>query len=131
MSQTIDFEAAQIIRSPIDLDFMGQRYTTENGLYTFTSPALWTIEKNLYYLLKNSIEVDLDSKYIRKPWLLSYDQYGTVILEFLLMYINGVMISEEFDIPSVVLPTMSSIIEICHDKFSKVDNTSSLEAIEW
>jgi hypothetical protein len=47
------------------------------------------------------------------------------------MYVNGVMISEEFDIPSVVLPTMSAIIEICHDKFSKVENISSLEAIEW
>jgi hypothetical protein len=131
MSQTIDIESKQRIRSPIDLDFMGQRYQTENGIYTFTSPSLWAIEKNLFYLLKNSVEVDLESKYIRKPWLLSFDQYGTIQLEYLILYVNGIAIAEDFDISSVVLPTMSSIIAMCDDKFSKKDNVSSLEKIQW
>lgn len=131
MSVTIGTEAKQRIRSPIDLDFMGRRYQTDNGLYTFTSPSLWTIEKNLFYLLKNSIEVDLESKYIRKPWLLSSDQYGTIQLEYLILYVNGIGIAEDFDISSVVLPTMSSIIAMCDDKFSKINNVSSLEKIQW
>jgi len=131
MSITIDNEARQRIRMPLDIDFMGNRYQTENGLYTFTSPSLWTIEKNLFYLLKHSVEVDLDPKYIRKPWLLSYDQYGVVTLEYLFMYVNGVFSPEDFDITTVVLPTMESIIEICNDKFSKKSNTDSLEKIEW
>jgi len=131
MAQTIDNEANQRIRIPLDLDFFGQRYKTENGLYTFTSPALWTLEKNLFYLLKNSIEVDLQSKYIRKPYLLSYDQYGTVVLEYLIMYINNVFCSEDFEIPTVVLPTISSIIEVCQDKFSKQENIDNLESVKW
>lgn len=131
MSKTIDEEARQRIRIPFDLDFMAARYQTENSLYTFTSPSLWTIEKNLFYLLKNSIEVDLDPKYIRKPWLLSYHQYGIVTLEYLLMYVNGVYAPEEFDIPSVALPTMESIIQICDDKFSKKDNVDTLEKVRW
>jgi|LSQX01.2.fsa_nt_gb hypothetical protein len=131
MSITINNESRQRMRMPFDIDFMANRYQTKNGIYTFTSPSLWTIEKNLFYLLKHSIEVDLEPKYVRKPWLLSYDQYGIVILEYLLMYVNGVFSSEDFDIATVVLPTIESIIEICNDKFSKITNVDSLEKIEW
>jgi len=131
MSITIDNEARQRIRIPLDIDFMGDRYQTTNGLYTFTSPALWTIEKNLFYLLKHSIEIDLDPRYIRKPWLLSHEHYGVVTLEYLLMYVNGVFSPEDFDIPSVVLPEMEAIIEICSDKFTRKENAELLEKITW
>lgn len=131
MSYTIDNEVRQRIRIPLDLDFMANRYQTSNGIYTFTSPSMWTIEKNLFYLLKHSVEVDLDQKYIRKPWLLAYDQYQLVTLEYLIMYVNGVPSPEEFDISSVVLPSMDAIVRICDDKFSKKDNVNSLEKIEW
>ena len=47
------------------------------------------------------------------------------------MYVNGVFSSEDFDIATVVLPTIESIIEICNDKFSKITNVDSLEKIEW
>ena len=102
-----------------------------NKLYTFTSPSLWTIEKNLFYLLKNSVEVDLETKYIRKPWLLAYDQYNIVTLEHLIMYVNGVFSSEDFNISTVVLPTMDSIVQICEDKFTRKDKVETLEKIEW
>jgi hypothetical protein len=131
MSITIDNEARQRIKLPIDIDFMGERYQTSNGLYTFTSPALWTIEKNLFYLLKHSVEVDLEPKYVRKPWLLAFDQYGVVSLEYLLMYVNGVFSPEDFNISSVVLPEMEAIIEICGDKFTKKEKIDSLEKIGW
>lgn len=131
MSLTIDNEARARRIVPFDLDFMAQRYQTDNSLYTFTSPALWTIEKNFFYLLKHSIEADLEKKYVRKPWLLSYDQYGTVVLEYLLMYINNVFSADEFDISTVILPTMSAIVEICGDKFPRVVDPTSLEKIKW
>ena len=69
MSITINNESRLRMRMPFDIDFMANRYQTKNGIYTFTSPSLWTIEKNLFYLLKHSIEVDLEPKYVRKPWL--------------------------------------------------------------
>ena len=131
MSITIDQEARQRAKIPFDLDFMAERYQTDNGLYTFTSPSLWVIEKNLFYLLKNSVQVNLKPKYIRKPWLLSYDQYGIVTLEHLLMYVNGVFSAEEFDLATVILPTIETIIEICADKITPKANVSTLEKVEW
>jgi hypothetical protein len=131
MSQKIDTETIQRIRIPTDLDFMGERYKTNNDLYTFTSPSLWTMEKNLFFLLKNSIKTDLNKKYIRKPYLLSFDQYGVVTLEYLIMYVNGIYCSEEFDIPTVILPTLSSIIEMCSDKFPRKEDTSNLTSVGW
>lgn len=128
---TIDSEARGRRIVPFDLDFMGQRYQTSNTLFTFTSPALWTFEKNLFFLLKHSIEADLEQKYVRKPWLLSYDQYGTVVLEYLIMYINNVFSADEFDIPTVILPTMSAIVEMCGDKFPTIVDPSTLEKIQW
>lgn len=129
--KTIDTEAAQRINIPIDIDFFGDRYQTTNSLYTFTSPSLWTLEKNLFFLLKNSIEVDLEPQYVRKPWLLSYEYYGTVILEYLILYVNGILSPEDFDIKSVVLPNMDSIIEVCGDKFSKKEDPNLMEKITW
>lgn len=131
MSETIDSEARTRSQMPLDLDNMAQRYQTENTLYTFTSPSLWTIEKNLFYLLKHSYEISLNTKYFKKPWLLAYDQYGTVTLEYLLMYINGVFSAEEFDIPIVILPTMSAIVEICKDKYTKISDPTTLEKVIW
>jgi len=125
-----DTEARQRIVMPFDLDFMTEKFKTKNLLYTFSSPSIWTLEKHLFYLLKNSISVDLESKYYKKPWLLSYDQYGTVILEYLLLYVNGVFCAEDFTIATVVLPTIDSIIEICSDNVPTPD-VDSLESVEW
>jgi len=57
---TIDSEARARTRMSFDLDYMAERYRTENSIMTFTSPSLWTIEKHLFYLLKHSIEVILN-----------------------------------------------------------------------
>jgi len=130
-SITIDLEAKQRIRIPFDVDFFCNRYQTENEKFVFSSPSIETLEKNLFYLLKNSYHVDLESKFVRKPWLLSYEQYGTVTLDYLIMYINDVSCVEDFNIPSVILPTMSAIIKICQDKVTKTSKPNLLEKIEW
>jgi hypothetical protein len=131
MSQTIDVEAKRRIQSPLDLDRMAETYKTKNSIYVFTSPSLQTIERNLYYLMANSIEVDLDVKYIRKPYLLAWNQYGNVTLEYLLMYVNGVFCPEEFDMSTVILPTMSAIISISYDSYTKKSNTNKITSIGW
>ena len=77
--QLINDESKQRVRIPLDLDFFSPRFKTSNGLYTFTSPSLWTIEKNFYYLLKESTQKDFNQKYKYKPSYLSFDEYGTVV----------------------------------------------------
>ena len=128
---TIDSEARSRVRMSFDLDYMAERYRTANSIMTFTSPSLWTIEKHLFYLLKHSSEVIMSPKYVRKPWLLASDQYGYVSLEQLIMYVNNVFSSEEFDLSTVILPTMQSIIRICSDNFPHYEEANSLEKIKW
>ena len=128
--QLINDESKQRIRVPLDLDFFGARYKTANGYYTFTSPSLWTIEKNYYYLLKDSVVKEFNPRYKFRPSYLSYDEYNTVVLEYLLMYVNNVFCAEDFDLTSVIVPSLSSIINICRDKFPK-QSVDKLEEMEW
>lgn len=130
MTITIDKEARQNARLAIDPNFYGERYKTVNGIYTFPSPTLEALDKNLYYLLKNSKEKEFDRKYRQRPDYLSFDEYGTVQLAQLLMYVNGVPTIEEFDLDKVVIPSYSSIIEMLRDKFSKQD-VEDLTEVNW
>lgn len=128
---TIDSEARSRVRMSFDLDYMAERYRTANSIMTFTSPSLWTIEKHLFYLLKHSVEIIMRPQYVKKPWLLAYDQYGYVNLEFLIMYINNIFSAEEFDLQTVILPTMEAIIRVCGDNFPHYEEANTLEKIKW
>jgi len=128
--QLINDESKQRLRSPLDVDSFSPRYKTLNGLYTFTSPSLWTLEKNYYVLLNNSIEIDFNSRYKYKPSYLSFDYYKTVALEYLLMYVNNVYSTEDFDLITVIIPSIDTIINICQDNFPK-QTVDTLEEIQW
>ena len=130
MSITIDTESRQRARLAIDSQYMGDTYKTSNGIFTFPSPSLWTIEKNLFFLLRNSVQKDFEQQYKMRPSYLSYDEYGTVALSNLLMYVNGVKCMEEFVLETVVIPTFQSILTICYDKYQK-KNVSDMKEISW
>jgi hypothetical protein len=128
---TIDQESRQNILSPIDLDNMTNRYRTSSGLFIFSSPDLWTIEKNLFYLLRNSTLVEFNSKYRYRPDYFSYDEYGTVQLAQLIMYVNNCPSIEDFDLVQVVIPSMSSIVEILSDKIPAPSDVSLLPEVNY
>jgi hypothetical protein len=127
---TIDKEASQRSTMPIDIDFFCTRYRTTNGLYSFSSPSLWTIDKYLYYLLANSVEKTFQSQYKQRPDFLSYDEYGTVILAPVLLYVNGIFCIEDFDLDKVYIPTYSVIADIVQDKFN-AKGSSNLVGVKW
>jgi len=127
---TIDRESKQRKQLAIDIDRMTDQLITTNELFTFPSPALWVIEKNLFYLLKNSRQVNFDRKYVYRPDYLSYDEYGTVALADLLMYVNGVASLEGFDLDTVIIPTYEAIVTITSDRFSKKDTDEMVE-VNW
>lgn len=127
---TIDNEARLQIRYPFEIDNMSNRYKTTNEMYGFTSPSLWTLEKNYFFLLRNSVLKNFDQKYKYKPSYLSYDEYGVVNLDFLLMYINSVFCAEDFDLSVIIIPSMSAIVTTCQDKFPYVED-SKLERVGW
>ena len=127
---TIDQESKNRARLAIDLDNFADRYKTENGYFSFTSPSLSVIDKHLFYLLRNAKEINFEQKYKWRPDYLSYDQYGTVALKELLMYVNGVQCIEDFDLSTVVIPDFNAIVDICRDKYSKKD-PNDLEQVGW
>lgn len=130
MSVTIDKETKQLIRSPLDISKMSDRYKTANDIYSFPSPTLATIEKNLYFLLRNSRTEKFKGEYKFKPDYLSYDEYNTVILDQLLMYINNVKTVEEFDLQTVIIPTFDAIVSILSDDFPEKE-ASELTVVDW
>ena len=127
---TIDQEVKKRIRHPLDLDNMADRYKTANGHFSFTSPSMWVIEKHLFYLLRNSVEKEFETKYKMRPDYLSYDEYGTIILEPLLMFVNNVLCVEDFDLVKVIVPTLQSIVDISRDKFPKKEPNELFE-VNW
>ena len=127
---TIDEESRKRVLHPLNLDNLAERYTTENGLYTFTSPSFWSIEKNLYYLLYHSKKKQFEQKYKYRPDYLSFFEYETVVLAPILMAVNNVFSCEDFDLDYVVVPTLSAIIEMANDKFPKKE-TADLQKVGW
>jgi len=127
----IGSESLQNARNPIDIDHMRNRYKTANRMFIFPGPSLETIEQHLFFLLRNSNEKKFEQKYIMKPDYLSYDEYGTISLKELLMYINGIFTIEDFILDKVVIPSFSSIVYICQDKFQLDRDESDLIEIEW
>ncbi len=130
MPYTIDTESRQRERVAVDINFSGNRYKTENGLYTFPAPELAMIDKHLYFLLTHSTQKQFEQKYIMRPDYLSYDEYQTVSLAQMLMYINNVMSIEEFSMELVVVPTMSAVIDMLQDKFSQ-QSVEDLFEVNW
>ena len=130
MPYTIDQEVKKFVRSPFSIEKMADRYKTDNELFSFPSPTLVTIEKYLFFLLRNSTVKIMDSKFRYKPDYLSHAEYGTVIMWQLLMYVNAVFAVEDFNLKEVVVPSISSIIEMNQDNFPKKD-VNELESISW
>ncbi len=127
---TIDQESTKRSLHPLNLDNMSERYITDNGLYVFTSPFFWTLEKNYFYLLANSKKVPLQQKYRCRPDYLSKDEYDTVILAPVLMYVNSCFTREDFIMDNVMVPTITAIIDVANDKYPLV-NPSEMTHVDW
>jgi len=131
MTVLIDNEAKRQLDSPLDFENFGRRYKTENELYTFPDLNLETIDKNLFYLLRNSKEVNFELKYKYRPDYLSFDTYGSTILWELIMYINEIFSVEDFNLIKVVLPSMDSIVFIFPDLFRMDYESDNLDIVAW
>jgi hypothetical protein len=65
-----------------------------------------------------------------RPDYLSYDEYGSVTLAHMLMYVNNVSCIEKFDLANVVIPSIEAIVNICVDRFPE-ENINDLTEINW
>lgn len=130
-TRTIDKEAEKFKRMPIDFERMGQRYKTDNDLFTFPSPTLQVLEENLFYLLRHSNESVFKPRYNFKPEYLSYDVYGTPVLAPVILFVNNIASVEEFfNLPKVVVPSLDAITTMLSDIFPEED-IEDLTSIAW
>jgi hypothetical protein len=130
--RTIDRESKQFITAPIDFERMGDRFKTGNGYYSFPNPSLKLLEDNLFYLLRNSEEIKFDAKYDFRPDYLSFDKYGTVVLDKFILFVNSINRPEEFvNLDKIYLPSLDSIIKILIDAFPANKSTDQLSTIIW
>ena len=130
MTILINNEATKQLQSPLDIEKFGQRFKTGNELFTFPDPNLLTIDKNLFFLVRNSEEVEFELKYKYRPDYLSYDYYGTTIVWELLMYVNSVFSVEDFDLIKVIIPSIESISFILQDQYP-IKDADDLKSIPW
>jgi len=131
MAILINHEAKKNLRSPIDFERFGERFKTSNDYFSFPSPDLETLDKNLFYLLRNSQEVSFETRYRFRPDYVSFDYYGVTTLSNLIMYVNGIFSVEDFDkLDKLVIPSMHAITTVLKDSYS-IPDVEDLEAIEW
>ncbi len=128
---TIDNESNNFRRMPIDFARMGERFKTDNELYTFPDPNLKTLDENLYFLLRNATELEFKPRYNFKPEYLSFDVYGTPALAPVLLYVNNIgSVEEFFNLPKIVIPSLDAITTVLSDIFP-VEDISELQSIDW
>lgn len=130
MPVLISTEATQNLQSPLDIEKFGPRYKTENDYFTFPDPNLFTLDKNLYYLLRHSEEVKFEGKYKYRPDYMSFDYYGTTVLWEMILYVNNVFSIEDFDLDTVVIPSLDAVTYIIQDSF-QIPDADELTSIEW
>lgn len=128
---TITADANSHINSPLNIVRKSEKYKTIDGNMVFPSPEIWAIEKNIFYLLKNSVEKLFEKKYAMKPSYLSFDEYGNPYLGDMLMLVNNVYCLEEFDLDYVLVPSIESLIKINRDNFPAIDRYKNLKKVEW
>ena len=118
MAFKLDMDAEKNILLATDSDKFRKKYKeTKNNIdITFASPYFYTLEKYKFYLLRKSTNIVLNHKYYYKPDYLSYDEYGTETLWYMILYLNNISSIEQFDVYDVVLPTYGAIIDIAGER---------------
>ena len=126
----IDYETTENLQSPLDIERFTRRYKTTNNYFMFPSPSLEVVDRNLFFLLRNSIEKDFDAKYRFRPDYLSFDEYGTPLLWQMLMYVNSVFSVEDFDLSKVLVPSFQSVTEILPNLIPEQE-VDEVQQVNW
>lgn len=130
MALTIESESKQLSKLPTDIDRFRRKYIIKDGEVTvkLVSPIISGYEKNYYFLLKNSRYEPLRRRYIKRPDYLSKDEYGTIALWPILLFVNDVPCIENFDQENIYIPNYSAILDIIKFRESNLPEIDIEEA---
>ena len=111
---SIVYRASRNVSSPLDFDRNKYIYELDYGdlKVKLTGPIPELFERFRFKLLYDSTIKPLDSKYHQRPDLLSFDEYGTEQLDWILMLVNNVCCYEDFVMDEVYVPSYNSILEV-------------------
>ena len=86
------------------------------------------IEKFKSYLLRDSDEVTLETKFFYRPDLFSYDYYGLLDYYFIIMYVNDIFSFSDFKRIIIKAPTKDSIKNLL--LYSQVEKNEVLVTVD-
>ena len=117
---TIDEEASILSRVYSDLDKYRRFYSMpevnekdqETIFIQFVAPKLFLFEEYRFSLLQNSETRELDPEYYYRPDYLSYNEYGTINLWAMLLFINDIPTVEDFIVENIKVPSKQSILSL-------------------
>jgi len=117
---TIDKEADLLSRVYSDLDNYRRFYTMpeyneetrENILIQFVAPKLFLFEEYRFTLLKESKTKPLLVDRYYRPDYVSYDEYGTINLWAMLLFINDIPTIEDFAVENIKVPSKQAIMRL-------------------
>ena len=123
--QTIDQEANVLVKLATDLDKYRRYYslkevdTDETIFVKFVAPKIIAFEDYRFYLLKNSDTKPLSPANYYRPDYVSYQEYGTVNLWAMLLFINDIPTIEDFEKESILVPTQRAILEVSRNVLTR------------
>jgi len=114
MINNINYISKNRARNRLDEDYQRHTFIMEADDITVKSkgPQLYTLQDSLFWLLYNSSQIQLEEKYVTRPDLLAYDQYGDETLWYVILYVNNCRCFEDFTGPNVYVPSYDSITNI-------------------
>jgi len=100
-----------------DLEFFRNKYLIHDDFFkggsaTIDNPYIELLAQNYDFLRQNSVQADLDKKYIFRPDYLAYDIYGTISLWHMLLFVNNCFTIEEFKLEKVYIPTKGAVRQV-------------------
>jgi len=121
MASRVEIDAKQNILLTTDEDRFRKKYQYEDDdlLVTFSSPRLEVLELNKFFLLSKSVKKILPRKYYYKPDYMSFEEYKTETLWYVLLFVNNICCIEDFDKYEIFIPPYGAILELIKKDLSK------------
>lgn len=85
----------------------------------FVAPKIIAFEDYRFYLLKNSETKPLKPVNYYRPDYVSFEEYDTINLWAMLMFINNVPSLEDFERETILVPTAQSILDVSRNVMAR------------
>lgn len=104
MSSNLLTDIQRVIGSNLNIDNLRNNYYIVDLNAIFKSPAFGQLEQQKDFLIQNSKVIDMEPRYEQRPEYVSWDEYGTVNLAPIILFINDVFSRPDFTMDEIIVP---------------------------